>query len=114
VKRIDVSYRKGFHVIVQNGRSQAASMVLDGGAQTGGPENRHRGADQWLYVVSGQGQAIVNGHSYELETDSLLLIEKGDTHEIRNTGSKPMKTLNFYVPPAYDAEGDELPAGQKD
>jgi hypothetical protein len=43
---------------------------------------------------------------------TLLLIERGDTHEIRNTGTTPLKTLNFYVPPAYNSEGDELPAGK--
>jgi hypothetical protein len=33
-------------------------------------------------------------------------------HEIRNTGSQPLRTLNVYVPPAYTAEGDERPAGR--
>ena len=27
-------------------------------------------------------------------------------------GERPLKTLNFYVPPAYTADGDELPAGK--
>jgi hypothetical protein len=40
------------------------------------------------------------------------LIEHGDLHEIRNTGRALLKTLNFYVPPAYDAEGNELRAGK--
>jgi oxalate decarboxylase/phosphoglucose isomerase-like protein (cupin superfamily) len=33
-------------------------------------------------------------------------------HEIKNTGTAPLKTLNVYVPPAYSPEGDELPAGK--
>jgi mannose-6-phosphate isomerase-like protein (cupin superfamily) len=39
----------------------------------------------------------------------LLLIEHGDQHEIRNTGRGLLKTLNFYSPPAYTRDGDELP-----
>jgi mannose-6-phosphate isomerase-like protein (cupin superfamily) len=35
------------------------------------------------------------------------LIERGDRHEIRNTGRQPLKTLNFYVPPAYTSDGNE-------
>jgi len=73
---------------------------------------RHRGADQWLYVVAGTGQALVNDRRVELKAGTLVLIERGDTHEIRNTGSGPLKTLNVYVPPAYTEEGEELPRGK--
>jgi mannose-6-phosphate isomerase-like protein (cupin superfamily) len=95
-----------------NGRSQAAQMTLAPGETEGGPDNRHRGADQWLFVVSGIGEAIVNGQKVALRPDTLLLIERGDLHEIRNTGGGPPRTLNFYVPPAYDKDGNELPGGR--
>ena len=29
------------------------------------------------------------------------MIERGDTHEIRNTGRGPLRTINVYVPPDY-------------
>src|ERR1041385_4253331 len=41
-----------------------------------GPDNRHRGADQWLYVISGTGAATINGKRYRLRRGSLLLIER--------------------------------------
>ena len=88
-------------------------MVLPPGKAEGDSHNRHRGADQWLYVESGTGMARINGRRYALKAGTLLLIEKGDEHEIRNTGRGLLKTLNFYVPPAYDAEGDELPRGER-
>lgn len=75
-----------------------------------GRANRHRGADQWLYVVSGTGVAVVNGERVELRGGTLVLIQRGDRHEIRNTGDSPLKTLNVYVPPAYTEDGEELPA----
>jgi len=43
---------------------------------------------------------------------ALLLIERGDTHEIKNTGREKLVTLNFYVPPAYTSDGEELPAAK--
>jgi len=43
----------------------------------------------------------------------LLLIEQGDRHEIRNTGRALLRTLNFYTPPAYRADGTELPRGRR-
>ena len=112
MKRTDVTYENGFRVLIGDAHSQAAVMVIAPGDKEGGPENRHRGADQWLYVESGSGEAIVNGHAYPLKAGALMLIARGDRHEIRNTGGEPLKTLNFYVPPAFDAGGDALSAGK--
>src|SRR4051812_39873461 len=107
MKRTPVEYRSGFHVLAGDGHSQAASMVIEPGSKEGGPDNTHR-ADQWLYVDSGTGEAVIEGHTYPLSAGALVLIQRGDKHEIRNTGKTPLKTLNFYVPPAYDSKGDEL------
>ena len=106
-------FGKGFRVSIGNKRAQSAEMVIPAGDCEGGPDNRHRGADQWLFVVSGRGVAIVNGKRVPLRDGSLLLIEKGDTHEIRNTGRTPLKTVNVYVPPAYRSDGEPLPRGRK-
>lgn len=84
-------------------------MVIEVAAKEGSADNRHSGADQWLYVESGTGEAIINGQTFALEAGALILIEKGDRHEIRNTGHSELKTLNFYIPPAYSPEGEELP-----
>ena len=83
------------------------------GDSEGGPDNRHRGADQWLYVVSGTGAAIVDGRRVPLKAGMLLVIEKGERHEVRNTGRTLLKTLNFYYPPAFDADGNPVGPGRK-
>lgn len=106
-------FGNGFKVIFGNRRAQAATMTIAPGESEGGPDNRHRGADQWLFVEAGSGVAIVNGQRHSLRAGTLVLIERGDRHEIRNTGRRPLRTLNFYVPPAYTKGGDELPRGKK-
>ncbi len=78
--------------------SQAASMVIAPDSQEGSPENFHRGADQWVYVEDGVGEALINGHKYRLKAGALLLLQRGDKHEIRNSGKRPLKILNFHVP----------------
>lgn len=105
-------FGKGFCVVLSNRRGQAATMVIEPGDCEGGPDNKHRGADQWLYVTAGSGRATVGGKQHRLRPGSILLIEKNTTHEIRNTGRTPLKTLNFYVPPAYTKSGNELPRGK--
>lgn len=109
MKHKALRFGKGFRVALTNRRTQAAEMVIEPGAAEGGPKNRHRGADQWLFVISGTGQARIQGRRYSLRAGVLLLIEHRDQHEIRNTGRVPLKTLNFYSPPAYSAKGEELP-----
>jgi mannose-6-phosphate isomerase-like protein (cupin superfamily) len=113
VKRRQLRLGKGFRVTIGNRRSQAAEMMIAPGDAEGDPKNRHRGADQWLYVLSGSGRALINGRRYSLRQGSLLLIEHGDRHEIRNTGRALLRTLNIYVPPAYRKDGEELPRGKR-
>jgi mannose-6-phosphate isomerase-like protein (cupin superfamily) len=109
MKRRTLRFGKGFRVVFGNGRAQAAEMVIPPGDSEGGADNRHHGADQWLFVVAGTGTARINGRRYLLRAGALLMIERGDRHEIRNTGRTLLRTLNWYTPPAYDANGDELP-----
>jgi len=113
MKQTTLNGDAAFRVVQGNRCSQAAEMVLGRGKTEGGPDNRHRGSDQWLYVVSGTGAAIVSGKRYPLRAGTLILIEHGDTHEIRNTSRQPLRTLNVYVPPAYRKSGDPLPSGRK-
>jgi mannose-6-phosphate isomerase-like protein (cupin superfamily) len=112
MKHKRLRFGTGFRVAFGNRRSQAAEMVIPPGDAEGDSRNRHRGADQWLYVLSGQATAKVNGKRYRLRAGSLMLIERGDEHEIRNSGRAPLRTLNFYVPPAYRSDGDPLPRGR--
>ena len=113
MKKKTLRFGRGFRVALGNARSQAAEMVIPPGDAEGDPHNRHRGADQWLFVVEGEGVARINGRRHKLGPGTLLLIEKGDEHEIRNDGRGLLRTLNVYVPPAYDNQGDELPRGKR-
>jgi mannose-6-phosphate isomerase-like protein (cupin superfamily) len=102
MRRIDTTTRRGFFdVVAGTERSQAATMVLDPDRSTGGPTNAHADSDQWLYVVSGRGEAIIEGETYDLDAGTLVLIEPGETHEITNTGATPLETINVYAPPDY-------------
>lgn len=107
-----LEFGEGFRVAFNVREAQAAEMVIAPGGSEGGPDNRHRGADQWLYIVDGSGEAIVEGERVPLAPGTLLVIEKGERHEVRNTGTGLLKTLNFYYPPAFDADGDPVGPGK--
>ena len=99
--------RDAFAVLHATDTSQAAMMTMAPGEVTSAG-NEHAWAEQWLYVVSGSGRAEVGGAMVALAPGSLLLIEKGEPHQIRNTGGEPLVTLNLYAPPAYDKQGEPL------
>jgi mannose-6-phosphate isomerase-like protein (cupin superfamily) len=102
----------GRRVVLGDAHAQAAEMTLAPGQTEGGPDNRHTGADQWLYVVGGTGEPVVNGEQVPLREGTLLLIHRGDRQALRNTGPEPLRTPNLYVQPAYTDEGEKLPAGR--
>jgi mannose-6-phosphate isomerase-like protein (cupin superfamily) len=109
MQHMHLKFGLGFRVLLGDQGSQAAQMTLAPGASEGGPDNRHRGADQWLFVVAGDGGAIIEGKRVQLRVGTLL-IQRGETHEIHNTGTDVLKTLNIYVPPGYTDDGEVLPA----
>ena len=66
MKHKQLSLKHEFAVAVGNKRAQAAEMVLAAGDSTGGPDNSHRGSDQWLFVVSGTGVAVIDKRRVKL------------------------------------------------
>jgi mannose-6-phosphate isomerase-like protein (cupin superfamily) len=106
-------FGKGFRPAFAVRGVQAAEMVIAPGDSEGDPDNYHRGAEQWLFVVAGSGLAIVDGVRRKLRPGSLMVIERGERHEIRNTGSELLRTLNFYSPPAYTGGGEAKPPGRR-
>lgn len=101
---MEILYARGeneFAVVASTSRSQAAELTIQPGDSVGGPENRHGGADQWVFVVRGHGEATVAGRQVVLEPGVLLLIEAGEGHELRNTADGPLVSLSVYAPPEY-------------
>lgn len=105
-------HRKDFDLVLASRDVQAVLMTLKPGDSTDdAPSNEHPHSEQWLYVLSGSGTALVGRSKRRLRKatlrrNSLLLIEKGELHQIRNTGRTVMTTLNFYMPPGYRSDGE--------
>jgi mannose-6-phosphate isomerase-like protein (cupin superfamily) len=100
-----------FDILFSTRGAQAATMTLKRGATSDDElSNEHPRCEQWLYVISGSGTATIattiRKRTVRLKTGSLLTIEKGERHQIRNTGTRPLRTLNIYVPPAYTSRGE--------
>jgi mannose-6-phosphate isomerase-like protein (cupin superfamily) len=99
-------YFAPFKVLATAQSGQAAMMVLKPGESTGAPDNEHPQSEQWLYVVFGSGQVTAGSKTIPVMQGSLVLIDKGETHRVSNNSRRPLVTLNFYAPPAYNEDGE--------
>ncbi len=96
-----------FSVILESRDMQAALMNLKPGEVSGPFGNEHAKAEQWLYVIAGSGTVRYGKRKRELREGSLILIPRGEPHQIINTAKRgTLRTLNFYVPPAYTKSGN--------
>lgn len=104
--------RREFAVLHRTRTSQAATMTLSPGAESSEDSaNEHSWAEQWLYVVSGNGTARIGNRSVRLRPGTLVLIERREPHVIR-AGRTRLVTVNIYVPPAYTPDGEPLRTGR--
>src|SRR5581483_6142711 len=107
MKHISTGTKRGsFDLLAATRTAQAAMMTLrPGAASDDEPSNEHPQSEQWLFVIAGSGTATVGRRRVRLRKNSLLVIEKRERHRIENTGRRPLVTISFYSPPAYDARG---------
>jgi mannose-6-phosphate isomerase-like protein (cupin superfamily) len=98
MKQLLVKASKDTTILSKTSRGQVVFLVLQHGQQV---EGKHADSDQWLYVLSGEGKAVVCGTSVVLIPGRLLLIERSEEHELRCTSYEPLTIIDFSSPPAY-------------
>lgn len=55
-----------------------------------------------IYIVSGRGIAVCEGKETPIQADCVLWVEKGEKHQMKNTGSETLKLATVFIP-AYTA-----------
>ena len=119
MKHISVSKQRGkFRRLAATAGAQAILMSLNPGESSeDSPENENPRCEQWMYVISGQGEVIVETNGKRRKTTisagSLVLIEKRELHQVTALGSTPLVSVNLYVPPAYGPDGKPLPRARR-
>ncbi len=78
---------------------QIVMMHIPPGEDIG--EETHE-ADQTTFVVSGEGQAVVDGSRSKITANHLVIVPKGSTHNFVNKGDTPLKIYTVYSPPAEE------------
>ena len=78
---------------------QIVMMHIPPGEDIG--EETHE-ADQTTFIVSGEGQVVVDGSRSKVTPNHLVVIPKGAKHNIINKGDDPLKIYTIYSPPAEE------------
>ena len=80
--------------------SQLVVMALKPGEEIG--EEVHE-VDQFIYAVSGEGEAVMAGVATPFAKGEALCVPAGSLHNVRNSGDEPMKLFTVYSPPQHAA-----------
>lgn len=68
------------------------------------PPNTHAGADEFFYVLAGEGIARCNGRQVPLKQGDAMLLHPGHEHVVENTGTKKLYCLTVMTPDEGFAE----------
>ena len=85
-------------VLFTSARGQLVVMNLQPGEEIG--EEVHD-ADQFIYVVKGEAEVVLNGDSIGFEKGAAAYIPEGTRHNVINRGDEPVKLFTIYSPPQH-------------
>ncbi|MEO0054699.1 MAG: hypothetical protein RLZZ50_646 [Verrucomicrobiota bacterium] len=80
-------------------RTEAVSVArfrLEAGASSG--SSRYLGCDEFFLVLSGTGVATLNGMTMSVGPGSVVVIARGDPHELKADATGPLEFLTVLAP----------------
>lgn len=86
-------------VLFTGAKSQLVAMSIPPGGEIG--EETHDHVEQTLYFHAGEGEAVLDGQSSPLQAGDVLVVTPGTRHNVKNTGSEPLKIATVYAPPNH-------------
>jgi mannose-6-phosphate isomerase-like protein (cupin superfamily) len=94
---------RDFRRVIYTGENmQLVLMALPAGEEIG--EEVHEDTDQFFRVEEGEGEVWMDGERMPIESEFAIVVPAGVRHNVKNTGSKPMKLYTIYAPP-HHADG---------
>lgn len=87
-------------VIFTGDHSQLVLMSLGPGEEIGAEVHQ---VDQYLYVVAGNGEAVLGGVVFTFEEGGMICVPAGVEHNIVNTADGPLKLFTVYAPAQHPA-----------
>ena len=87
------------HVLYTGHNIQLVLMTLKPGEEIG--EEVHEDRDQFFRFEKGSGVVVIDGQENRVEEDFGVIVPQGARHNVRNTGSEPLRLYTIYGPPEH-------------
>jgi mannose-6-phosphate isomerase-like protein (cupin superfamily) len=78
---------------------QLVLMTLQQGEEIGAEVHEDR--DQFFRFEAGNGQVDIDDNTYDVTDGSGVIVPAGARHNVRNTGSGPLRLYTLYGPPEH-------------
>ena len=89
-----------FRRVVYTGREmQLVLMTIPPGGEIG--EEVHEDRDQFFRIEGGQGEVLIDGTWTKVGSDWAIIVPSSARHNVRNTGTEPLKLYTIYAPPEH-------------
>lgn len=78
---------------------QLVAMTLQPGEEIG--SEVHEDRDQFFRIEEGEGTVDIDGVPNPVRDDFGVIVPAGARHNVRNTGSQPLRLYTIYGPPEH-------------
>ena len=78
---------------------QLVAMSINPGEEIGAEVHDDR--DQFFRIESGEGVISIDGVDHEVKDDDGIIVPQGARHNVRATGTAPLKLYTIYGPPEH-------------
>lgn len=93
----EVESNSNFRKVLFTGeKSQLVIMDIPAGGEIG--EEVHPNVEQTLFILSGEGKAVIDGEEMDIKGGDVAVVTPGAKHNFLNTGSGSLKVATIYAP----------------
>ena len=99
IERLTVENEDFRRVLYTGKHLQLVLMTLQPGEEIG--SEVHEDRDQFFRIDEGAGTVDIDGVANAVADGSAVIVPAGARHNVRNTGSAPLKLYTLYGPPEH-------------
>ena len=99
IEKVTVENEDFRRVLYTGEHLQLVLMTLQPGDEIG--EEVHPDRDQFFRIEEGEGVIDIDGKENRVEDDFAVIVPAGARHNVRNTGSAPLRLYTIYGPPEH-------------
>ena len=99
IERLTIENENFRRVLYSGEHLQLVLMTLQPGEEIGAEVHEDR--DQFFRIEEGEGAVDIDGKANPVRDDFAVIVPAGARHNVRNTGSAPLRFYTIYGPPEH-------------